>query len=454
MFSNKVVLLAFLGIVVGAARAHATPAFARKYRTSCVTCHTIFPKLTPFGEAFRRNGFRFPGVDGDATKAEPVPLGTDAQKKLFPDAVWPAQVSPFPAFALGFNGSAVIHPDTTSSAGQADHGTVFATNDLLAEAHLWAMGTYDDSIAYYAEATFSGGGVSLERGAIYFNDLIGPKHAVNLIVGKGPSTLTSFGPHSSYIADTSITQISVAGLYGSATQFLFTDNHTGLEANGVLGGRFNYAAGVVAGETITLRNTANIYAHAGYKLGGMSLDGEDAGASPQDIEHEKSITIDAFFYRSISTYDDPLMPGTTTKNTSLAIGGAVRGQYGKLELNAGAYFQTDDQAYTGAPTIKALAQWDEASYLLYPWLALAARVDFLQISPDGGASVNDFKLTPGVAALVRPNLRFTLTMPIERASGAPATDWTAAGNFAAPAMPTAPVGPEVEAILITMFTAF
>ena len=441
-------------IALSATAADATPAFARKYRTSCTTCHTIFPKLTPFGEAFRRNGYRFPGIDSDAIKAEPMEMGTDAQKQMFPDAVYPGSLSPFPAFALGLDGTAVIHPDTSSSAGQADHGTVIALDDLIAEAHLWAMGNYDDKITYYAEVTFTPGSVDLERGAVYFNDLVGPKHAVNVVVGRGPSTLTSFGPHSSYLEDTSLPQISVPGLYGAANQFLITDNHTGIEANGVLGGRFDYAAGVVAnGDNISLRNTANFYVHAGYKLGGMSLDGEDSGSSSQDLDREQSVTVDAFMYRTISSYTDPIMT-TFNKDTGLVIGGALRGQLGKLELDAGVYVETDDQVVLGAPPTTTIAQWDELAYLVLPWLAVAARVDYAQVAQSGMATVNDFKFTPGVAALVRPNLRFTLTMPIERASGAPATDWTAAGNNAAPALPTAPVGPEIESILVGLFTAF
>jgi len=64
------------GVMFAALRpASAVPAFSRKYKTSCVTCHTIFPKLNPFGEQFRRNGFRFPCIDSDAVKSDPVPLG-------------------------------------------------------------------------------------------------------------------------------------------------------------------------------------------------------------------------------------------------------------------------------------------------------------------------------------------------------------------------------------------
>jgi hypothetical protein len=48
-------LLVFAALLVFSRPAAAIPAFARKYGTSCQTCHTIFPKLNPFGEAFRRN---------------------------------------------------------------------------------------------------------------------------------------------------------------------------------------------------------------------------------------------------------------------------------------------------------------------------------------------------------------------------------------------------------------
>ena len=41
--------------------AEAIPAFARKYKTACITCHATFPRLTALGEAFRLNGYKMPG---------------------------------------------------------------------------------------------------------------------------------------------------------------------------------------------------------------------------------------------------------------------------------------------------------------------------------------------------------------------------------------------------------
>jgi len=55
---------AILGAVLAAVallspvEAGAIPAFARKYRVSCTTCHSPFPRLKPYGEEFAGRGFR------------------------------------------------------------------------------------------------------------------------------------------------------------------------------------------------------------------------------------------------------------------------------------------------------------------------------------------------------------------------------------------------------------
>ncbi len=62
----RIVVLTALLVVVGigsAREASAIPTFARKYRTSCSTCHRAIPKRNAFGEAFRRNGYQIPTGD-------------------------------------------------------------------------------------------------------------------------------------------------------------------------------------------------------------------------------------------------------------------------------------------------------------------------------------------------------------------------------------------------------
>src|ERR1700690_613909 len=81
-------------------RGDAVPAFSRKYQTSCQTCHTIFPKLNPFGTAFRLNGYHLPGETEEQVKQKPVSLGADAYARMWPEMVYPSTLPGNAPFAL------------------------------------------------------------------------------------------------------------------------------------------------------------------------------------------------------------------------------------------------------------------------------------------------------------------------------------------------------------------
>src|SRR3989338_5773402 len=84
-----VLLLAIFLSAMFADDASAIPTFARKYRTSCTTCHIGFNKLNGFGEAYRLNGYNVPEGDAAYIKEEPTSLGAPAWAKVWPEAVWP-----------------------------------------------------------------------------------------------------------------------------------------------------------------------------------------------------------------------------------------------------------------------------------------------------------------------------------------------------------------------------
>jgi thiol-disulfide isomerase/thioredoxin len=441
-----------LALVATGRDAQAIPAFARKYKTSCATCHTIFPKLNPFGEAFRRNGFRFPGIDSDAVKGEVVPLGQEAYKKMFPDQSWPGSLAASAPVALGFNGAAVFHPDTKSSAGAADNNSAVVLDNLVEEGHLWAGGSIDDSITFFGELTFAPDGVGVETAHVHFNDLIGPTHVLNLTVGKAIPTLSSFGPHSTYLGDMYMPQVGITALYGATSDpFILNENHEGVELTGTAAGRLDYSAGVTAGTNVDVRNSGTMHAHVGYKIGGLPLDGEGvaADATPQE---EQAVTLDAFVVRSTAHFANAA--AEIQRDTSLTVGGDARLELGALEFDAGGYWQRNDHALANGAQTSALVQWDELSYLVYPWLAPALRVEYVRVTPVGQPTVADLRITPGAAVLVRPNLKLVVTVPLEHANGAPDLGWDAAGGAAAPASPTSTIGLELEAIAVTMFYAF
>ena len=441
------ILAAFLSVFAAALLAYprpsvAIPAFARKYETSCLTCHSVYPRLTPFGEAFRRNGYRFPGVDTDFIKQGQIVLGQEAYKKTFPNSVWPAGIPASVPLAIGFNGQGVWYPKSTASVPRANNGTAFVLDDLVKEGHVWAGASLDDSMTLWAELTFAGGGADVEHAQILFNDLVGPQHAFNLVVGKGFPTLASFGPHSSYLGDARITTVPVTGMFQSngaalsGDPFTLVDNYTGLEVTGVLGaGRVDYSAGVSNGKNSTgsLVNSENAYAHVGFKLGGMRLDGEgDKG--PKDAMRpwaEDALTLDGFWYHSRENFAVPgTSPAVNTGDTSTTYGGTARAQLGSLELDLGAYTQKHDRGWidtTGAlAPLKADVEWAELSYVLFPWMVPAIRVERIGLKPTGGDSISDVHVMPGIAFLIRANLKAVLVANIEFAKGFPVDSATGA----------------------------
>ncbi|NTU74177.1 hypothetical protein HGB07_08630, partial [Candidatus Roizmanbacteria bacterium] len=97
----SIISLIVLSLIIGIKESSAVPVFARKYNTSCATCHIGFPARNAFGEAFRNNGYRFPeGGDEEKVKIKQVELGSESWKKLFPDALYPADIPGIAPLAL------------------------------------------------------------------------------------------------------------------------------------------------------------------------------------------------------------------------------------------------------------------------------------------------------------------------------------------------------------------
>jgi hypothetical protein len=78
-FTASVIIVLSAGLLSTlfcAGSAHAIPAFTRANNVECSTCHTIFPELNEYGEAFLKNGYVYFGKDkkkaAEKTKASPV----------------------------------------------------------------------------------------------------------------------------------------------------------------------------------------------------------------------------------------------------------------------------------------------------------------------------------------------------------------------------------------------
>jgi hypothetical protein len=437
-------------------RAAAVPSFARKYETTCTTCHTVYPMLNSFGEAFRRNGYRFPSADGstdgDVTKAASIPLGQPEYAKEFPEAVWPDKITQAVPLSVWINGAVSVN--LPKSDAHDASGNTFAWNDILSEMHLFGAGAFDDRVTYFTQLTFASDGVDLETAYLLWNDVLGADvHALNLWVGRLMSTsLTSFGGHGSYLSDTATPEVSLVGLYNPSGTFILGQGHSdGVEANGVLGHRVDWSIGWLASMPLSglkVPNSEDVYAHLGVKLGGISLDGEGAGgvmvANVKRPWEETSVTLDVFGYHGLNVLDNGTgaMAAPAPQRSALnALGTAVRLNVGSLVLNSGFQFESHAHPYPGTAgtgtaagmpdntSANGYTQFNELDYVVFPWFVPGVRTELTHVGMQGD-SASLFRIMPGVAMLIRANIKVVVVADLELAHNLPPVGaWDPAGGF-------------------------
>ena len=169
-------LLAVFLLTLGTETSLSIPAFARKYKTSCATCHNGFPKLNAFGEAFRRNGYQFPGgTDPEFIKEEPVSLGSEGNKKAFPDAIWPGTLPGSSPISFFLNGEMDYNPKVDPR---------FTFGGLGSSIEAVAAGTLGEDLSFWGHLIVNGDGtVELNRIFLIFSNIVGDSYALNARVG-------------------------------------------------------------------------------------------------------------------------------------------------------------------------------------------------------------------------------------------------------------------------------
>jgi hypothetical protein len=194
---NAVWALCVVILLLFPSLSNAIPAFARQYGTSCTTCHSDFPKLNDFGKAFKDAGFKFPVDDAGLMKIPPTLLGAEAQKELFPHAVWPGSIPGMPPIGLRMN---TFFQKTAGNRGNFDAlvppGTVppfvpktdFSTGLFS----IFTAGNFGSDIAFWVDEDLSVAGDNaaggLGDGYLKFVNLGRlvkiPKDAISLRVGR------------------------------------------------------------------------------------------------------------------------------------------------------------------------------------------------------------------------------------------------------------------------------
>ncbi len=417
-------LLAFVAWGARDAGATGIPAFARKYRTSCSTCHTAAPKLNVMGEAFRLNGYRFPENDQLLRRDQPVPLGEDPWKDLWPRAIWPGEVSGSVPLAFRVESDVRIGRDTNGSEGW--------TYRFPHELSLLAASTLGEHAATFVEAEWSReDGLEVAQAKVLFQDLLPvvPTRALNLWIGlqnlylftfadpkidragRQPFRWQEFRP-----ADVELRDSATGNTFRSADVFELTRSQPAVELNGLAGGRLFYGLGLAqgaGGQTADNNDHKDVYYKLRYKLGGLGLDGHYApGAGPprggQGQLLDRSVIIETFGYFGA----EPAGSGWEDRHRDYGV--SVRTLLGPADLGVGYVWGRNDRpwgARTGA--LRHSSLFGRGEWLAYPWLIgalqaerVVAEADPNTLAPGSvAARLEETRVVPGVIALVRQNVR-------------------------------------------------
>jgi len=277
----------------------ALPIFARRYETSCTTCHVIPPKLNPFGIAFRNNGFRIPLAEEKLTKPPDLPLGAPAWKKLWPKAVWPGAIANVPPIAVRVSSDLDIRPS--------------ANFDFPNGITVYAGGAAGDSFSHFGSLFLQGSTSQLFLDRAYGQFRLTPDApGQNWLTLKLGRIDTRAEPFSTSFRRTTAQNFAISDFRVIQNGFAFRDRDAGIEAWGAVTGPDNrggleYAFGLTQGTAGRPENNnyKDYYSSISYKIGGLGVVGsrletEVLPAATAEGYKENSVSIGGFTYQGRS----------------------------------------------------------------------------------------------------------------------------------------------------------
>jgi hypothetical protein len=414
----------------------AIPAFSRKYQTSCTTCHSNYPELNDFGEAFKKNGFKFPKDDETFVKEPPVLLGSKAQKEAFPGAVYPGEIPGYLPIAFRYEGNFNLNRKQPAGFiqqnGFAPRTDLFGPNTFT----IIGAGSFGQNFSFWIDDDISVGGANSDGGLgdgwLKYSDLghgIGlPKNALNVRFGQFELDIPFTQARSTYLSPYDIYgQANVAGSLGTTNNpMIFGEPQRGVEFGGTPNnGNFNWSVAVVNGGNAdaAVRSSKDVYVRVSQKFN-LERDPESRNAiqaaGPTGPHDHTSIRAGFFYYHGNNqqNQDGTLFPGLATIDEPFyRVGGDLRFKHRKMELYAlGMYGHDDNHVVTAgtlssAPAVNFSGGFAGANYWFYPWLigtfhydAVNSHADFLNGTPASQYHTRN-RFSPGFQVLVRANIK-------------------------------------------------
>ncbi len=470
-------MIASLAVLAHVEQAKAIPVFARKYATSCITCHTIYPKLNDVGEAFRRNGYQFPANEDVLVKEEPIKLGTDAYKEMFPNSIWPSTLPSIPPVSIFTLTQNVVNVTPHGQLKQWDF--VFPS-----DVEIIGAGAFGNNISGLYDLGFSpSDGASVGRVFVQFSNLFAweeeadengchlgnhwavlPPHFLNLRIGKIDTAVL---PH--VITEESFAQfpaLPTATFSLGQTGFTLAAEQPAIEINGIYKQYWSYALGIAnggsaSGLAVDDNTFKDIYFNVTHRWYGFPLDGvigqatpsasappgspaangpgaaplngnpacEDSENLPPGLDFWRAWNLDTGIYGWYGKSNIPLTPATgvaydpNDHSTFFddhfeRIGVNGRWTWFDLDVYGTAYWGHDpfpgfDQNSIAVGSTDHWGFMVEADYMIKPWICAFLRYEQVKILDGKLQDEEQARVVPGVVFAIRQNLHLSSEIYID-----------------------------------------
>lgn len=367
---------------------YAIPAFARKYQVSCMQCHITILRRNEFGDAFRRNGYQWiDGIDDTASVEKYIPLKGNAHETggipgIFPVAVYGHQRIKF------------------SSSGAKKDKAEFDAHEL----ELVTAGTLGKDISFLGEWIIWEHGVSgddrLGELWLMFDNLYG--RGLNIKMGKMAQTLSLYKENDRQTLNHYITNTY------TVKDFETGGKRAGVEANGIIKDRFDYAIGI--GDNNNNWNDENykdFYYHIGWKPFGMTFTGHDPHVDLDNPSFSDFLIVTLAHYGYLGTESDfNASGGVNYTNRIKRFGFDATVEYRDITFLNSFVLGRDDNPTNANEKASSYTFFNEVNYRLKPWLSLVYRYEHADNKLSGGGVQN--KHIPALLYLLRGNIRFSL----------------------------------------------
>ena len=400
-------LLVFVLPFVCTPKAHAIPAFTRQYKTECSTCHTIYPELNEYGQAFQKNGYVYT-VKQESGKGGETPTTLDKGESAQPragqgnskEALLLAGIPEWLPLSLTANQSIVYN----EHAPDGDNWN-FSTRDLV----LQGGGAFRDLAGFYLTYNlFSHAADSSQNDNAKLDELFMVWRQlfhtpVNIKFGKFEPRLSLWKKSDKII----VTSFAGSAYKVGNSPFSMETSQNALEANCILADRLFLAAGVV---DRTGQNTKDGYGHVSVKFGGADFLGKEPEIDfeSNSIWDYLALTLAAYGYAGHDA--DPL--GSSVRNNFYRAGGDMDLLYKRLRVRFSGVTGRDtnpDFIASGAAQ-KSLVLASEAEYL-FGSPANIAGVFRYEYQDDGAGIIRRY--IPAVAFAPLQNVKFLLQYNFE-----------------------------------------